>query len=318
MSIISRRPKPRLLPELDDQELGKAVRLLVRLPTPNMIDIQVGAIAAVVDAADAQRDWDRKAHRLAILGSVVAGGQLPEQWLRRQPNDGEALLFKAWVDVVRGRLSGSISDAAAIAKSCHRVAADNPEDPTPWVLLVALYRLLRRPLPEMAGVWSEVVERDPWNRYAYMEMLDYLSPEECGSHLEWMEFIETVRARTPPDAPTAGLELTAVVRRYVKLVQGGGVQALLSRSAWAQPWETGALERAFRLCLSPGFLQQASALADLNTLAYALVEAERFSEATVVFQALEGVVTSWPWSTSGDAVQRYTKAAERARRRQAA
>ncbi|MFF6914459.1 hypothetical protein [Streptomyces sp. NPDC012466] len=317
MSIRSRRSKPRLVPELDDKGLGQTLKLLHRLPTPNMVDIQVDTIAATLREADARKDWDRKAHRLVILGEAVAEGQLPERWLRRQPDDGDARLFKAWVDVIRGRLTGSVA-GAEIADSCHRAAAENPVDPTPWTVLLALLRLLRRPIPEIVSVWSEVVDRDPWNRCAYWEMLDYLSPEECGSHLQWMEFIDSVRDRTPADAPTAGLELTAVVQRHVKVVMRGGVQGLMAaRSSWSQPWESAALERASQLWLRPGFLRHASALADLNTLAYALVEAEQLSDAAAVFDALDGVVTSWPWETSGDAVQHYTKALERVRRRQA-
>jgi hypothetical protein len=89
----------------------------------------------------------------------------------------------------------------------------------------------------------------------------------------------------------------------------------MARTHWSRPAATRALDHAARHWTRPGFLRHAAALADLNLLAYALMAADRRSEARPLFEALGGVVTPWPWRTHGDPLvafeQTRRKAADR-------
>jgi hypothetical protein len=136
-------------------------------------------------------------------------------------------------------------------------------------------------------------------------MLGYLSVEEGGSSARALEFVDAVRHQVPADAPCAGLELTAAVRQFHGLMAQGGVQALTARRLWSGARVSAALDQAGNQWPKPGFLRHAAALADLNVLAYALCAAQRRSDAAVVFQALAGTVTYWPWHVEGEALAQY-------------
>ncbi|MEU3923216.1 hypothetical protein [Streptomyces sp. NPDC029004] len=71
------------------------------------------------------------------------------------------------------------------------------------------------PLSATRAVTSQgVVARDRWHREAHLQMLNYLSPEEGGSHVQVLDFVDSLRPHMPPNAPTAAVELTAAVNQY--------------------------------------------------------------------------------------------------------
>ncbi|MEV5898412.1 hypothetical protein [Streptomyces sp. NPDC052127] len=191
----------------------------------------------------------------------------------------------------------------------------NPEDLSPWLAILGVARLERYARDYVLTVWGEVSARDRWNREAHLQMLDYLSPEECGSRVEVLEFVDSVRARTPANAATAALELTSAVRQYQGIVRRGGVEALMARDFWEHQPTAQILNRAAGLWCKRGFLQHAAAMADLNLLAYALVAAERHGEAAQIFTSLEGRVTKWPWGVDTDPVEAFSRAQARSLRK---
>jgi hypothetical protein len=304
-----RSPSPRLTPELDDVKLGKVRKQLQNPPAPGTMEIRVDQVERVVK--EAGEDWDRRSHRIAVLVQAADSG-LSRAWLRRAPGDPDALLFHAWTDLMRARREDKLPDPKTTIDLCHRAAELRPEDPLPWVLLVGVSRLLRRPQDAVFAIWREATARDPWHREAYLQMLGYLSPEECGSHVQVLDFIDAIRSGMPPGAPVAGVELVAMVERYHRSVSGGGVEALLSSRHWTEPPASTALQRALADWPKPGFLTHAAALAELNTLAYALVQASRTTDAAQVFRAIGSIVTPWPWGLDGDPLERYAHWQERA------
>ncbi|MGW7694906.1 hypothetical protein ACWGMA_39780 [Streptomyces asiaticus] len=253
-------------------------------------------------------DWDRRTHQLSVLAYRRSEWHGPRAWATREPRNASALVLSAWTQLERGRSRGRLEDAAGIADSCLRAAELAPEDPTPWVVLLGLSRLERRSQPEVFGVWNEVLTRDRWNREAYLSMLRYLGPEEMGSRIQVLDFVDAVRARTPADAPCAATELTAQVLQYHSVLALGGVEALMARNHWSHASAAQALDRAAHSWARPGFFHHAAAFADLNLLAYALVAAERRGEARPVFEAINGTVTAWPWNVGGDPVSEFEKA----------
>jgi hypothetical protein len=112
-------------------------------------------------------------------------------------------VLHAWTRLAHGRAQRGLEDAPAVAAACVRAAELAPDDPTPWVVLLGVARLEGRRQQEVFGVWNEAVARDRWNREAYLAMLGYLGPREAGSRLQVLEFVDSLRAHVPADAPCA-------------------------------------------------------------------------------------------------------------------
>ncbi|GAA1083492.1 hypothetical protein [Kitasatospora arboriphila] len=304
MPIIGRRrgPAARLAPELDDAELG---RVLAHVTAPQVHGrLELSAVLVEQVLRDAGTDWDRRTLRLSVL-SAAASPALAQVWRRQRPRDADPLVFDVWVALAQARRDGRPGDHHGLVRRCHDAARARPEDPGPWLALLGVLRLLRRPAEEVHPVCREIGARDPWNRTAHLEMLGYLSPAECGSHAQELEFVDAVRAAAPAGSPVAGLELALLLGRYRAGVDAGGVAALGARRRWARADAEAALDRA-RYWTGPGGLRHAAAVADLNVLAYALVRANRLREAAGVFAAVGPTVTAWPWSLDGDPLRRFT------------
>jgi hypothetical protein len=101
------------------------------------------------------------------------------------------------------------------------------------------------------------------------------------------------------------------VRQYHRERSGGVIQALGVSRYWSQPHTARLLDQGTAHWLQPGHLRHAAAVADLGTLAYALIRAGRSGNADQVFSAVGGLVTPWPWSYEGDPVECYTDYADR-------
>ncbi|OLZ74710.1 hypothetical protein AV521_03750 [Streptomyces sp. IMTB 2501] len=304
--LSSRRKRARLAPELDDQHLGRLLKSLVataRTGTIATTELCVAQMSRLLEQDPG--DWDRRTHRMDVLAGYLAGSHLSRAWVTREPRSADALVLHAWTQVAQARGQGRLEDSAGTVDACLRAAELAPEDPTPWVALLAVARLERREQSQVFGVWNEILVRDRWNREAYLSMLNYLSPEEAGSRVQILEFVDTLRARMPANAPCVGTELTAQILQYHAILGRGGFEALVARNHWAQEMAAQALDRAAHTWSQAGFLRHAKALADLNLLAYALVAADRRGEARSVFEAVGGIVTAWPWRTGGDPVTEF-------------
>lgn len=311
--LSSRRRRSRLAPELDDQELGKLLKSLLattRTGTIATTDLCVAQISRLLDQD--QDNWDRRAHRMGVLADFLSGSHLASSWARREPHNPSALVLDAWTQVARGRSQEHLEDSAGIVDSCLRAAELAPQDPTPWVVLLGAARLERWQQSQVFGAWNEVLARDRWNREAYLTMLGYLTPEEGGSRIQVLEFVDALRARMPANMPCAATELSAQVFQYHSVLGRGGFEALTARNHWSQVMAAQALDRVVHTWVQPGFLRHAKTLADLNLLAYALMAAERRHEARPVFEAIGGVVTAWPWQAGGDPVTEFDQAQRRA------
>ncbi|TSB31565.1 hypothetical protein FNJ62_05735 [Streptomyces benahoarensis] len=312
MPVFRRRTgsHPRLLPELDDTALGQVRRRVESCWDRGSLDTPVMALMAdVLD--DAGEDWDRKAHRLRVLAGS-AGRALPGIWRERNPGNQSAVLLHAWSDLFQAGQEGSTIDLDATRESCRLAAELLPADPTPWTVYLATLRLERRPSTEPSAVWREIKARDPWNRDAHLQALGYLSPDECGSSGQVLDLLDSVRVM-PPNAPAAGLELTALVRNHQRAMASGGVTALGAGEFWRRHDAVAMLDRAAHYWPSPGFLHHAEALADLNLLAYALIKASRPSDAATVLRATGGVATPWPWNAEDEPLAGFSRHYARAR-----
>ncbi|WP_326841059.1 hypothetical protein OHB33_00875 [Streptomyces sp. NBC_01558] len=307
--LSSRRGRARLAPELDDAGLGRLLKSLQAATGAGTIattDLYMAQVSRLLDQGGA--DWDRRTHRLSVLAHCLSASHGPRAWATREPRNASALVLSAWAQLERGRSLGRPQDAVGIIGSCLRAAELAPKDPTPWVVLLGLSRLERRSQPEVFSLWHEVLTRDRWNRAAYLSMLRFLGPQEMGSRVQVLDFVDAVRAGAPADAPCAATELTAEVLHYQSVLARGGVEALMARTHWTHFSTAQALGRAVCTWGRPGAVRHAAAVADLNLLAYALMAAERRVEARPVFEVINGTVAAWPWSAGGDPVSEFERA----------
>ncbi|MFD9099337.1 hypothetical protein [Streptomyces collinus] len=152
----------------------------------------------------------------------------------------------------------------------------------------------------------EITRRDPWHREAYRQMVRYLSPEECGSIASLLDFVHEVRVGLPPDSPAIGLHLAAMTDIYHRTLRRSNIGWITSRHFWATPPAKQVLDQAAGHWVQPDVLNHAAALADLNLLAYALVEAGRVDEAADAFRVIDGVATAWPWGVQGDPLRVFS------------
>lgn len=298
---IFRSSGPRLVPELDDSKLGRVRKQLATPASAGLTEIQVDSLEQVL--REPGKDWDRRGHRFGVLAESPTAPPLARAWRLRRPRSGDAAIFEAWVLWAQARRTGRPDDPQALLATCYRAAELVPDDPAPWVVCLGVMRLLKRDQREVFPVWREIVVRDQWNREAHLEMLGYLSPEECGSQAQTLEFVDSVESRLPPGAPVSALRLISVVEQHQRTLARGGVDALLAGRQWTHLVAASALDRAATEWTKPGFLRHAATLADLNLLAYALSQAGRLTEAAEAFRLAGRVVTPWPWQLLGDPVQ---------------
>ncbi|GAA3797175.1 hypothetical protein ACFS5L_02010 [Streptomyces phyllanthi] len=314
MSFLStRRKASRIMLELDDVHLGKLLKSL-------RTTMRSGAIASTdlraVQIADFlkhhSQDWDRRTFRLAVLAHFLADTPVPSRWAEREPDNATALALHAWSELFRARATGNAEGVPRARRNCLRAADLAPPDPTPWIVLLETSRLERHRASETFYVWNEILLRDRWNREAYLSMMRYLTPDEAGSRLQVLEFVDSLRSRMPVNVPCTATELTSQVLHYRSIRTRRGLEGLMARNYWTDVHVTAALDRALHHWTQPSFLSHAAALADLNTLAYALTSADRHREALPVFQAIGGAVTTWPWRFEGDPLIAFQRAQNRA------
>jgi hypothetical protein len=308
------RTTARLAPELDDTDLGKVRKRLVESRTAAGHSL-VAAMIEQLLRSSSDWDWDRRAHRMSVLAESTSS-VFQHSWAKERAQDPDAQLLYAWGVMLCTRYEEqSDANETQEALDAGRWAAElRPEDPNPWVVRLALLRLGRRPSREVFPLWGEIVRRDRWHREAHLQMLGYLSPWECGSHRQTVEFLDRVRAEAAPTAPTAGLEIAALVDHYHGTLDQGGIEGLTASQLWSRPEAKAALSSALANWPHPGYLAHAAAVADLNLLAYALVQAKRVAQAGKVFRAIGGLVTMYPWALgeNDDPVQSFGNWQQRA------
>lgn len=310
MSLFGRRGKARLAPELDDARLGAAMKKIQATPQAGSMDLGTGLLDMHIDRVEellqqaGHQDWDRRTHWFTVLATTVTPSTI-HLWSRRRPEGTDLLLLHAWAVLLHGRRRGWHDDPQAIIAACHRAARLQPADPGPWTVLLGVLRDLRRGPREVFPVWNELVRRDAWHREGHLQMLGYLSPEECGSSTQQNSFVDSAVARMPFGAPPVALELHVLLSRYRRAVTDNGLTGLLADRIFDQPVAESVLGQALSTWPQPGFLSHAAALADLNVLAYLAAHA-RHRNAASAFRAVGTTVTSWPWRLDGDPLEQYS------------
>ncbi|MEU2260757.1 hypothetical protein ABZ557_10835 [Streptomyces sp. NPDC019645] len=274
-------------------------------------DLRTGRWVAMRDLLAETRDAFLWTQRTQVLAAVAAGTDVVRAWRAEEPHSVAAAVMHTRVAVeraVRAHREGHprTRDLWHEAwEACGAAARAAPDDPVPWVCLLALAQLDERqhmeehrmapPGPMLPpgpwGLLAEADKRDPGNREAYHRMLQFLYTRRAGALSEAVNFVQWAASTAAPGSPLHALPLYARVERY-RREQG-------HRRALDLHWVAeDAIRDAVRAL--HGWFDHAepatSSLLDLGHLAHALWGALHFEEAGRVFRVLGPYYTALPWS----------------------
>jgi hypothetical protein len=291
--MLRRRPSLLIRPELDDDLLHTTLAEL--RPARQLHGLGAGSTRPVWEPAarllDATgRDWDRRAHRMSVLARNLPA-VIPQRWVADRPDDGDALVLRAFTETIRAPAEGHTAVRRA-ERTCLRAAEACPEDPTPWLALLTLMYSCAVPVKDAVPVWTEAVNRAPWHRTAYHRLLLYLSPRGHGTLPDMMDFAWQAAARAPQGSPVALLPVTA---RVELTAHRQGESSFGASGNWNEPRAGQEIEVALNGWFHAGAASHAEAVTDLNVLAFALTRAHLPDEAVPVFRRIGRHMTRHPW-----------------------
>ncbi|MGI5339714.1 hypothetical protein ACQEVS_21140 [Streptomyces sp. CA-181903] len=312
-------------PRFDPAGLDDELRMVLPdLPAGRWLSMRT-----LLDRTVRARDWSRWASRTQVLGAAAAGTDMVRMWRAEEPDSVAAAVMHARVAVERTVRAHRVGhpDAARLwdeaVEACRMAAYASPDDPVPWICLLALAPLdghqrlpeHRVPAPDpllAPGPWNllgEVERRDPGNREAYHRMTTLLATRADGSWGQAHQFARWVLDRTPHGSPLLVLPLYVRVGlwrdrhgpgRELDMYWAGeyAVQDA-ERALWGW-FDASGPDRAGDGAAGPPDLS----ILDLSHLAHALWAAHRFIEAARVFAAMGPCAATRPWIHRADAHDR--------------
>ncbi|MFE3493460.1 hypothetical protein [Streptomyces sp. NPDC059175] len=254
-------------------------------------------------------DWDRRIFRLQVLARVGARLTFADTWGQAEPRSPHALALLANVRALRsmanGRGRGSSEDLTEAWATCDAASEAMPNDPAPYVVMLALTRFHSPPRDRewrstMRQLWLQVKQRDPWNREAHHELLTYLFPSWHGTGGDMFHWVHEECTKVPAGLPLHVLPLVALAESHRQRMEADGNKYGLTVHPWTDnpsTWHAWENWWAFRDPQRP----HAAFHEDANYLAHALSFAGRRNEAAWVFDAIGPYATDVPWSYCGDA-----------------
>ena len=277
-----------------------------------MEDLRTGRWLSMRNLLTATSDWALWTQRTQVLAAVAAGSDAVQAWRAEEPRSLAATVMHCRVTVERvlrahregHRRTQELWHEAW--EACRIAAHQAPEDPVPWVCLLALAQLDEKQrmdehrvappgpmlFPGPWGLLAEADKRDPHNREAYHRMLQFVYARKSGGHLsEAVNYAQWASSSAPGGSALRALPLYVRVERYRR--EKGHEKALDLH--WVTDDAARDAERALHFWLD--LVDPAgSSLLDLNHLAHALWGAHRFTDAARVFEALGPYYTAPPWA----------------------
>ncbi|RII18811.1 hypothetical protein DSC45_09335 [Streptomyces sp. YIM 130001] len=289
---------------LDDSELAAARDALDR-----------GRWTAVRSLlADTSDDWDRRGHRLVVLGQAPSTASWAEEWRLAEPESADAAALVAAADVFRA-LRGKLRPESA-QETCRTAAALAPDDPTPWLGLLLLARSLGTE-EEVLQLFDEVRHRHPDHHHAHHLMVARLAERRPAAGQDPMhevyDFASWAAEQAPADSPLSLLPVIAHTERYRVLAAAGSEPADPAASDhWSGRRARGVMRRAFDWWLEWDGIHHPRGRIDLNFLAHGKFCEGRAAEAAALFQRIGPHATPAPWSYPNRDPDKSFRAARRA------
>ncbi|GAB2948187.1 hypothetical protein GCM10023080_003570 [Streptomyces pseudoechinosporeus] len=243
-------------------------------------------------------DWDRRAHRVTVLAQESSTQAWARDWLLAEPESADAAVLLAVAGVQRALNGKEKPDRAR--KACHSAVALAPVDPTPWLGLLMLERVLGSD-EEVVRLFDEVRHRHPDHHHAHHLMTARLAerrPEAGQDPLhEVYDFAGWSAEQAPADSPLAILPVVAHAERYRVLAAAGweSVDPVAS-GHWAGRRARQVMKAAFDWWLEWERDDHPRSHVDLNFLAHAKFCEGRGAEAAALFHRIGPHATPAPWA----------------------
>ncbi|MFF0274109.1 MULTISPECIES: hypothetical protein [unclassified Streptomyces] len=274
-------------------------------------DLRTGRWVAMARLLDETTGWDGWTRRTQVLAAVAAGTDVVHMWRTEQPGSLAATVMHSRVTVeraVRAHRAGHARTRELWQEAwtaCREAADLAPDDPVPWIGLIALAALdgrqrmeehrLSPPAPMLPpgpwGLLAEAEKRDPHNREAHHRMLQFVYARRPGPLSEAVNYAHWAASSAPVGSALHVLPLYVRVERYRR--ERGHERALdlhwVAEDAVREAQR--ALDAWFLFCAT-----EEASLLDLNHLAHALFGALRFADAARVLEALGPYYTTLPWA----------------------
>lgn len=274
-------------------------------------DLRTGRWVSMARLLDETSDWASWTQRTQVLAAVAAGTDVVRAWRAEEPDSIAATVMHTRVVVERAVRAHRAAHARTRElwheawTACRDAADQAPDDPVPWVCLLALAVLdeqqrmeehrTRPPGPMLSpgpwGLLEQAEKRDPFNREAHHRMLQFFYARRSGPLSEAFNYAQWAVSSAPVGSALHALPLYVRVERYRR--ERGQERALdlhwVAEDAIRDAQH--ALEQWFLFCSTAE-----ASLLDLNHLAHALYGALRFADAARVFEALGPYYTVLPWA----------------------
>ncbi|WP_420079796.1 hypothetical protein ACN6AT_14540 [Streptomyces sp. JL4002] len=181
-------------------------------------------------------------------------------------------------------------------EACRKAALLSPQDPVPYITLLAIARGLAYPEADFDRLWAEVIDRAPDHMGAHLAALHYWGAKWHGSREKADAFAHAAAARAPQGSLLAALPLFALYENLPDLVLSSGFH------------RSEAVTRA----VGGALYAVNSARADDPMVAHVrhlllmfLVNMERWAEAMEQVRHVDGYVGALPWSAAEDPAAQY-------------
>ncbi|WP_432077145.1 hypothetical protein [Streptomyces wuyuanensis] len=243
-------------------------------------------------------DWDRRGHRLVVLGEPPSSAAWARDWLLTEPDSADAAALLACAEV-RAALRGKGRPESARA-ACLVAAGLAPHDPTPWLAQMLLARTLGTE-EEVVRLFDEVRVRHPEHHHAHHLMAARLAERHAAAGQdplhEVYDFASWAAEQAPADSPLAVLPVVAHAERYRVLAAAGGEPADPAASGhWTGRRARQVMKAAFDWWLEWEGEDHPRNRLDLNFLAHAKYCEGRSAEAAALFHRIGPHATPDPWS----------------------
>ncbi|MFH8616372.1 hypothetical protein ACH4E8_15020 [Streptomyces sp. NPDC017979] len=273
-----------------------------------------GPAKELLVAARETADWWLRRQASRELGeTALTSPAWLEEWHEESPGDPDLALVRAEFAVAQAWDVRTTARASQVAleqfKGFHALLQDalpvleravelNPEDPTPWAVVLQHDLGSGAPRELFEEHLREALDRDPHNWSAHAVAVQFLAAKWYGSHEEMFAFAERAAAQCPDDGPLRGLPVVALSELMLddELPDEPG----LRYGPIGQDRVDAAIAAALELSATRPQGEPRIALVR-NHLAWALIRDERPApEVLDVFRAVGTGATTYPWAYTGE------------------
>ncbi|MEW2521232.1 hypothetical protein [Actinacidiphila alni] len=243
-------------------------------------------------------NWDRRGHRLVVLGEGKSAAAWAGEWLLAEPESTDAVALAAFAAVFRATAGKQSAESAR--ELCLRAARMTPRDPSPWLALLVLARRTGTD-DDQVRAFDQARGRHRGHHHAHHLMTQCLAERqktdgEDPFH-EVYEFAEWAADEAGRGSPLTVLPLVALIERYRVLAAARVLpDAPDNLPYWGSPRARQSVRTAFDWWLEWDGSDHSRLLLDLNYLAYGKFHAGDTVEAAALFNRIGSEATRIPWS----------------------